>query len=413
MKESFIRFLRFTEKYTKTDMLYLFKGGFWLSTGQFVSSASALITSIVFANLLAPEIFGIYKYIISIMGLLAITTLAGMDSAITQAVSRGFEGTLVPAIKTKMKWGLLGSGFSILIAIYYYIAGNTTISLSFAVVALFMPFIESFDMYNSLLLGKKYFHTQTIYNSIKKIISLIAIILTVWLSKNIYLILFVYLSSIILPNLYFLLKTVRSYKKNENIDKDAIPYGKRLSAIYILSLITTELDKILVFQYVGPVYLVIYSLASAPIDQIKGLLKNVNSLAISQFSQKTLEEIKKNIWNKVRLLAIGTSIIISIYIILAPLFFSLFFPRYISAVPYSQVLAVSLIPIVLAGFIYTALEAQKAQDELYKYNTYSNIMSIVILLPLVYYFGIWGAVLARLLTRSATFVYSIHLMKRA
>lgn len=412
LKNNLVTALRWSEKYTKTDMLYLAKGGFWLTLGQFVSSASALIISIAFANLLAPEVFGLYKYIISIVSLLTITTLAGMDSAVTQATSRGFEGTLVPATKTKMKWGSLGSLLSLVIAIYYYINGNTTLAFSFAVVALFMPFTESFDMYNSLLFGKKLFNTQTIYNSIKKIIALVSMILTILITRNIYIILFVYFASVVLPNLYFFWKTIKTHRQNNNIDPDAIPYGKRLSAIYIIGLIAVELDKILVFQYVGPIDLAIYSLANAPTDQIRGLLKNVNSLAIPQFSQQTTEQIKTSIWRKVKILAIGTVAIVITYIVLSPFFFNLLFPKYLSAVPYSQILSISIIPIILAGFLYTALEAQKAQEALYKYNTYSSILSIIVLFPLVYYFGIWGAILSRLLSRSATFLYSIYLLKR-
>ena len=46
--------LRWSEKYTKTDMLYLAKGGSWFTVGQVVSSSSVLLLAIAFANLLPP-----------------------------------------------------------------------------------------------------------------------------------------------------------------------------------------------------------------------------------------------------------------------------------------------------------------------------------------------------------------------
>lgn len=412
LKKCGFKALKWLEYYTKTDMLYLAKGGFWLSVGQFVASGSAFVTSLVFANLLLPETYGIYKYVLSIYGLLSISTLSGMDSAVTQAVARNYEGTLTPAVKEKMKWGLIGSIFSVLISIYYFTQGNITLAISFSVVAIFIPFIESFDMYNSLLWGKKLFSIQVNYNVIKKLMLLVAIILTVFLTNNIYVILFVYFVFTAVPSAFLYYRTKKYHQENTNIDPEAIGYGKHLSLAYVISTALSELDKILVFQYVGAVDLAIYTLATAPTDQIKGLFKNINSLAMPKFSERTPEEIKKTIWHKVRILSISMGLIVVAYIVIAPYFFGFFFPKYLSSIKYSQILSISLIPVVISGFIYTALEAQKAKKEIYQYNFYGNIFGIIILFPLVYYFGIWGAVSSRVITRSFSLGVASILVKR-
>ncbi len=410
LKNSAVNSLRFLERYTKTDMVYLAKGSFWLGIGQIVSSGAAFLTSIAFANLLLPEVYGIYKYILSINSLLLITTLAGMDSAVTQSVARGFDGTLELGIKTKMKWGVFGTILSLGIALYYFFQGNMMLSIAFSITAIFVPFTESFDMFNSLLWGKKLFDVQTKYNVIKKCIALIAMISVIFLTKNLYLILIIYFLSIVLPNIYFLQRTNKIYLGNNTADPEAMKYGKKLSAIYVITLLLGELDKILIFHYIGPINLAIYSLALAPTDQIKGMLKNVNSLAMPQFSQRTPEEIRKTIWHKVLIMALGVTLVVALYVILAPIFFNMFFPKYIESVRFSQIMAISLIPIILAGFIYTILEAQKAQKELYRYNLYSSVLNIVILFPLIYYLGIWGAVFSRLITRTFTFLLSATLI---
>lgn len=412
IKNKLISILRWSERYTKTDMIYLTENGFWLGISQLVSSGAVFLTSIAFANLVAPDIFGIYKYVISIVSTIAITTFSGMDSAVIQSVARGYEGTLLPGLKTKIKGGVFGTLIALAIGLYYYLQGNMLLATSFGIVAFFVPFLESFDIYNSLLFGKKLFGVQTIYNVTKKIIALVVIITTIFLTKNIQIILFVYFASIVFPNLFFLKRTIKKYLGNHNVDPEAIRYGKHLSFIQIIGLIVAELDKILVFQYIGAVDLAIYSLATAPADQIKGIFKNVNSLAMPQFAQKKLADIKSTIWSKVKILAFITTLIVLIYISLAPLFFKLFFPKYLASVIYSQVLSISLIPVVVAGFLYTALESQKAKKELYQYNLYSNIFSMIVLLPLVYYFGIMGAILSKILVRTFTACYGFILIKR-
>ena len=60
IKNRIILLLRKSEKYTKTDMVYLFSGGSWLVVGQIISSVSALALAVLFANLARVSIVG-YK----------------------------------------------------------------------------------------------------------------------------------------------------------------------------------------------------------------------------------------------------------------------------------------------------------------------------------------------------------------
>lgn len=399
IKNRAIGVLRWSERYTKTDMVYLVEGGFWLTIGQIVASGAALLTSIAFANLLPPETYGTYKYIISIASLVMITTLTGVDAAVTQSVARGFEGALSVGAKMKMKWGTIGTAIALVIGGYYFLQGNMVIAISFSVVSLFMPFSESFDIYNAFLAGKKLFATQTLYGIIRKIIYLIAIIGILFLTDNIYIILSVYFLSITLPALIFLFITTKKYKTNNAQDSNMISFGKHLSLVHLMSLVLMELDKILIFHYVGAVNLAVYALAVAPADQIKGVFKNINALAMPQFAQRTIDEIKSTIRKKLKILLLGVSITVVIYILLAPPFFKIFFPKYLASVPYSQILSLGVIPVVITGLLYTILEAKKAKRELYEYSIYSNVLNIIILFPLVYYFGIWGAVFSRIIAR--------------
>jgi len=167
------RLLRKSEKYFKTDMVYLARGSFWLGSGQITSSVVIFSLAIAFANLIPKETYGTYKYVLSITGLLTILTLRGMDSAVLQSVARNFEGVLIPALKTKIKWGILSAVSGIGIAIYYYINGNNTLAISFLIASGFSPFMDSFGIYNALLNGKKLFHLSSIMRRSAKLVVLL------------------------------------------------------------------------------------------------------------------------------------------------------------------------------------------------------------------------------------------------
>jgi len=60
IKSKIYQYLRWSERYTKTGMVYVAEGGFWLILGQIVSVFSTLLLPIIFANLLPKESFKQY-----------------------------------------------------------------------------------------------------------------------------------------------------------------------------------------------------------------------------------------------------------------------------------------------------------------------------------------------------------------
>jgi O-antigen/teichoic acid export membrane protein len=49
-------------------MVYVAKNGFWLSLGQILSIVSVIASSIVFGYFLPKEVYGEYKFILSVVG---------------------------------------------------------------------------------------------------------------------------------------------------------------------------------------------------------------------------------------------------------------------------------------------------------------------------------------------------------
>src|SRR3989344_9139507 len=117
------RFRERAERFLKTDLRYLLQGGFWLTLAKIVSITASFLSSIAFANLLPEETYGLYRYVLSLLAILAIPTLDGVDRALTRSVAQGHEGTFVPAIFTKMRWGTLGGVGALGLAAYYYFQG--------------------------------------------------------------------------------------------------------------------------------------------------------------------------------------------------------------------------------------------------------------------------------------------------
>lgn len=391
-------FLRWTEKWTKTDMIYFTKGGFWLTTGQLFSTLSSFILSIAFANLLPKEIYGQYKYILSMAGLLSIATLSGMTTALAQSVAKGYDGSFVLATKARMKWGLVGAILGLILAGYYFYNHNVTLTFCFLIASVFMPFMDSLNSYEAVLVGKKLFKENTKYNIIIKIVATIITVGTIYFTNNLFILIFSYFITYTILRFIFLLITKYKARLNKQVDPQTLPYGKHLSLMGVIEIISSQLDKVLVFNYLGAAPLGIYSFAIAMPEQIKGLLKNVQSLALPKFTQSKYTENRKTIMIKMFKFSLLVVPIIIAYIWAAPYIFKIFFPQYMEAVFYSQIFSISLITIS-ASLPIAFLQSQADTKKLWQINLLSPTVQIVILFTAIYFYGLIGMILARIINR--------------
>ena len=415
LKQKIYNLLRWSEKYTKTDMVYLTKGGSWLTLGNIVSSASSFLLAIAFANLLPKETYGIYKYILSIAGILAIPTLSGMGTAITQAVARGYEGSFLPALKTKIRWGLLGGLASLALAGYYYFNDNTTLTISFLITAVFLPFMDSFGTYNALLQGRKLFGISTKYGIISQIIAIAILIATLFFTKNLFLIILAYFASWTLMRFIFLKITLKKFPLNATQDPETISYGKHLSLIGILGTIAAYLDRILIFHYLGATEVAIYSFAIAIPEQLKGSFKNIPALALPKLAQRSFKEINSVLCQRLLKLFIIGGLIAGIYILVAPYIFKIFFPKYLDSIFFSQIFAFTIairMPFALFSTAGQAKLTQIPKKMLYWTNVLPQLILVGSLFLLTKLYGIPGVIVAKYIFLISTFIIGFIFWKK-
>ena len=137
-KNKIYKILRWSEKYTKTDMVYLAKGGFWVTFGQSITSILSLALLVAFANLLPKETYGVYRYILALAGIFNIFTLTGMNRSVARAVAAGSEGVLRASVRYKLKWNLIMLTAFWVLGGYYLINDNSLFAISFFILGIFV-----------------------------------------------------------------------------------------------------------------------------------------------------------------------------------------------------------------------------------------------------------------------------------
>lgn len=412
LKNKLYNLLRWSEKYAKTDMLYLFRSGFWLTLGQITATGAAFILSIAFANLLPKENYGTYRYILSLFNIFIIFSLSGTNTSIIQAIARGFEGSFWKIFKAKVSWSLLGSLVSVCIASYYWLQNNHLISIALVIIAIFLPFFESSSLYQSLLQGRKNFRQGTIFSNFTSLISLLIMLTTLWFTDNILIILTSYLAGQISCQLFFTYLTIKKQPLNNQREDQALKFGVHLSVMEILKIIAGQVDKILIFHYLGAGQLALYAFIVAPVSQSKSFILNIKSLALPKLSQISNENVTEHFPEKIKRLEIVVAALMIIYIVMSPWLFKIFFPNYIAAVPYSQVYALSLL-FLPRSLLSTLMIAKIKQKELYSIRLIAPIWRIVVLFLMLRYFGLWGMIWGTIISEFGQFFLYNYFYHRA
>lgn len=385
--------LKWLGNYFQTDAVYVAKSSFWLTLGQVFSSLLAFGLSIFFANYVAKDVYGQYKFVLSITGILGALSLTGMGAIIIQAVAKGSEGILRNAVRTTLNWGTIIFALGLGGAGYYFINDNTTLGFSFLIASIALPLSNAFGLYGSFFSGRKNFKMNTLYWVSSQTIVTVGLVATALVTENVTYLVAIYFLTTSTFAVWAYFHVISKYKPNEVKDDSMMTYGKHISLMNFFGTIAHQLDKILVFHYLGAANLAIYAFSQAIPEQIKGSFKNLFAIALPKYAVLEDSMLRKSIIKKTLQLTGITLIIVVAYVISAPLIFKLFFPKYTEAVVYSQIYMLGLLTIPGISLFGTYFQIKKATKTMYKLTVLSNITTIILTVVLIYNFGLKGAVI--------------------
>ncbi len=405
LKEKSIDLLRWSEKYTETDMVYLAKGSFWLLLGKGVMFLIAFAKMIAFGRLIPQETYGTYNFILAVVGIFMIASLPGIDTAVIRSIARKKEGTFITGLKARLRYSTIGSLGLLLLSFWYLFNQNQQLGLSFLIAAATLPFFYSFTIFSSFWIGRKRFDIQNKYEMISSFFIGLSVVIALFLTDNIVFIIATFFISESILNGIFLKKTLKAIINKEE-DEEAITFGKSLTFINAINQFATHIDKIIIWKFLGPIQLAIYSFALLPSQKFMGLMP-ISQLALPKLGEQDLRGKEEGIIKKIKKLFVVTSLITIILIISAPYIYGILFPNYLESVPYFQALSllVFLYPLNLIGVSFVS---QMKKRELYITRTATPIIKIALFLVLIPFFQIWGIILSIIATQIIAGILSLH-----
>lgn len=391
------QFLRFLERYARTDMRYFVASGFWGNLSTLSVTLFSLALYLVFARYLPREAFGTYQYLLSISAVLGALTLTGINTAVTNAVARGEDGALVRAVRFQLRWSFVPFAAALCLSLYYFASGNAVLGTGTLIVGALTPLINAWNTYSAFLLGKQDFRRVFLYNFAINI-PFYALLIGAALGTD---------SPLLLIGANLLVQaigygvayraTLSVYRPRPSAEAgDVERYGAHLSVMGGLGVLALQADAVLAFHFLGATGLAVYAFAVAVPERLGGLVKFLPSAALPKFANRPFEEGRAGLFRKFPLAIVGLLLIAAAYAYAAPYLFTLLFPTYMDAVPYSQWYALAILGVVTQLFV-TLLSAHKAVRKLYSFNVLSPVMQLGLQVAGILLFGLAGLIAGRLL----------------
>ena len=169
------------------------------------------ILSLCFANLLPKEVYGSYKFVLSMAALIGAFSLTGLGDAVTRASARGHEGVLKKGFETGLKWSIPMIIVGLGVSIYYLAQGDSELSISIFIAVLFSSLLACSNLYGPYLKGRKLFKTEAVYGFAISIIPPLVLLATIFLTHRVLYIILIYFFTITSTSLFFYLKTLRRF----------------------------------------------------------------------------------------------------------------------------------------------------------------------------------------------------------
>ncbi len=369
----------YLEKYSKKyniDLNYYIGNGFWVSLAYVISSLSGVAVSVAFANLTTKEIYGQYSLILSIISILGIISLPGLATSVVQSVARGYDKVFWFAVKKRLKYSILIIIIAFFISIiYYYISYNVKFSFALILTSLFFPFINVLSMWQEYLQGKSQFRILSFNNMFINVIVSVVFILTIYFySGDIVIIMFSYVFTLSIFNIFYVYKYKKELNESSNVDKESIKYGYFLTKLSVLELILNHIDKIII-GVIDIKLLALYVIALKLLELIKGGSKSFYKIILPKFATF---KINARVSHLIILAFIGLFLSIILYFSIEFIVISLYTNAYIySAYFFKKIIWVSVLFLPIS-YLHSKFMGESNRKVISFIRIYNPVLSLVV-----------------------------------
>lgn len=381
-----------------------------LST-TFISWIMSLVSVIAFANLLNPEAFGTYQYILATVTIIGTISLTGVINAIIRAIGKNELHFLGSAKQLILYGSLPAVGISVCVGSYYMYMSNYGFGLSIVLGTICYLATLAQYRFNAMYLALGETKTAYIIPKMHSIAPIVLVVPSLFFTQSAPILATIYFASTLLAFLigsYWLKMSDREkqlYTNSEPIsdyrNRELTNFSVHQSVITLLNTISAHIDKVIVFQILGPQQTALYFIATSIPNRFRSIVKQFETIVFARFAKHNLHAVSSKMFFRFTTALLLIFPLFIIYLFISPWLFSMLLPQYTEAVFLSQIFSITL----LAGALIipqSTLKAHGTTESLYQNAIVFTTIKVLLLTLGAYYYGTIGAILG------AVFATVIH-----
>ena len=380
------------------DIRYLFKYSRYKLSFEITFFIVGFLITWCFGNFTSPEFYGTYLFITSTIIFFSFLSFAGINQSLIQSVASGYDYFFTTSIRKIFQYSFLGTLTIFAYTTIYstFVEFDFVVLISLFIGSIFFPISSALSVYHFFLDGKGEFKRDLIYRLINYLVVVLLLLGLIFLTKN--LILHFLLLNIIhlITNFYFTrscLKKIRRSQKNFILDRNALKFGLYLTKYGIITLICLNINNLIIGFYYGPIILAFYTIGKGLSSKINTLIKPTFSVLLTRYSQKG-SKVSKAFF---LYLVIGSISLFFMIILILPMYLKVLFPDYIESInygiAYSFITLIMPIVVVFGYYFRGKVEIKIIRNA----QIIPDILSLILLIPLLLLFGIYGLILGEFL----------------
>lgn len=389
------------------DADYFVRGGIYGLLQQGVGLVCGLIIVYAFGHFVSPAVFGEYNLLLSIISLLAIVSLPGMNTAVLQSVGQGYDRSLAKAVRIRLTWSFLGVPILLGLAYYYQQRGSDVLPLLLVLTALIFPLVYPFSTTQAFLVAKKRFDWQAIFASTSSLITAALMGGAIIFRRSLFLAMVGYFIGTILPGIISFVAAQKLISKRTKDDPDLLAYGYFLTGLQVLPLATAHVSNILLAVWLGVGQLAVFSVAS----KFPGIVqknfdvfyKPVTAKLAGQAIKQQQAAVKRHL---TKFIILGGLLFGGTWLLL-PILLKIFFSsEYTGVLNYARWYAVSLLFLPIGWFLNDVIMFQKLRGSILFLQTVLPLVKLISYFIVIPRWQIGGLIAIMLAERIIATAYS-------
>ena len=380
------------------DLDYILKSSIWNSSNQLMTIIFGIILSIFLARTTSTEVFGDYYFLLSIITMLSIISMPGLNISLVKSVSRGKDGIYTESVKLSFLWSLIGIPVLLLIGLYYYFFGNNLVGIALLLAAIFFPFFYAPNNWQYLLIGKERFDLYSKRNMTQTLIISMFIIISVIIGKGSLIPIFI---TYMLFNAFF--NTFYYFQCKKFVENDAEEEGWKNSGYQLTFIEFTlfaydNIDKIIIGILLGPSQLAIYVIAVTVVNLLRGSFSQIFQVITPKIMKMEKELINYHLKRLMPKFIIFNIILLIFIIIILPFIIKLFYSeKYIQSIYYAQIYTLTIPLAFIMTITSNIIVAHNKENILLKLRIVGTIVLLSLYVLLIPLLGLIGAIISSII----------------